>query len=421
VSYATGRPNPTEHDYFFPGRPDHRAEVQVVRALAAVRPRYLLTMNRRLGFFFESPAYYFLLRRHVHQHYVLAARFGRYDVLRRRGLERAPATIVPEPYRTSPGAEALRRALSDPSRDLRRSATLDLLEQAGTPEGVGALVRSWGLDEPTLLLLVRTLGEAGDARAIRFLLDAFQASSKRLSDEAASALTLLAIRARTDRYLFTRGPRPRDRALWADPGVSRARLRDWLARQKTRRQVGLFAARSLALAGDREAIPVLEEVIRVERGLVREEYGAHLRIAAAEALVQLGRPEQLCTLVTHLALRIHEAQDTMPSVLIELVRRHPREGARCLAGGLASRAALAREMSAWVAGAVPLPAVAPELRAAAGDGDGAVRVAAVWALGRVRDGEARPVLARLAEDGDAELRAFAVEALGRIARRKASS
>jgi len=413
VSFALGRSNPTPHDYFFPGRPDHRAEAEVIRALAAARPPYVVTLNRRLGFFFESPAYYFLLRAHVRQHYALAARFGRYDVLRRRRGRPAPAPAADvRPAFADPAA--VRAALADPSRDRRRAAALAVLDRAGAPAAVAGLVRAWGFDRASELLLVRTLGEAGDARAITYLLDAWERPDGRLSDEAASALTLLAIRARTERYLFGRRATPPVAARWTAQPLPLGKLRAWLAVERSRRKVGLFAARALALAGDTQAVPVLREVIRRETGLLHEAFGAHLRIAAAEALVRLGHPEELCTLVEHLALPIHDAQDTMPSVLIDLARRHPDEAARCLGRGLASASPLEREMSAWVAGAVPLPALAPALRGVASGADTAGRIAAVWALGRLRDGGARGVLARLVDAPDAELRAFAVEALGRL-------
>jgi HEAT repeat protein len=420
VGWALDRPNPGPHDYFFPGRPDHRAEAEVVRALAAARPPYVVTMNRRLGFFFESPAYYFLLRRHVRQHYTLAARYGRYDVLRRR-RRAGPSPLIMEFREPTLDPHTFAAELADRDREHRRAVALGFLARAEGPSGLADVVRALGVDPPTELLLVRTLGEVADGRAIPFLMEEFTSAEKRVSDEAASALTLLAIRAGAERYHFARPGERSPAAGWRDVPLPKDVLRGWLAERKPRRKVGVFAARALAVAGDREAAPILDEVIRTEVGLVRREYGAHLRIAAAEALVRLGRPAALCTLVDHLSLQIHEAQDTMPSVIIDEARRNPEAAASCLAHGLESPSPLERETSAWIAGAVPLAAVAPALRQAAADATPAVRIAAVWALGRLRDPGARPVLARLAGDDDPELRAFAAEALARLGAGGASS
>lgn len=404
VAYALGHPSPAWHDYFFPGRPDHRAEAEVVRALEASAPRYVVTLNRRLGFFMEAPAYYFILRRYLRDHYTLDARFGRFDVLVRRPRPAAlppPAVVSGE----APDPTRLFTDLADPDRERRRAATAAFLAAAGDAGGVAALAHRWAPDDTRRLLLLRNLGEAGDARALDFLVEVFDTAASRPSGEAASALTLLAVRERADRYLLARDAQTRDeRALTAVP---RERLLAWLGEPSERRKVGVFAARALAATGDPGVVPALETVLHDEQRIA-------IRVAAAEALVRLGRLEHLDELVGVLGIQKHEVQDTVPSFLVEAAAAHPERVGAELGRMLQEGNAMARENAAWISGEARTPAAAPALRRALDDPALAVRIAAAWALGQLGDAAARPALARLAEAPEGELGEFAREALARL-------
>ena len=381
-----------------------------MRRLDAVRPPYMVTLNRRLGFFSEAPMYYFVLRPYLEEHYVREASFGRYEVYRRRTADGPPAAPpVDEPPLGELDRDALFARLADPDRDTRRAATAAFLARARTREGVTGLATAWAPDESSRLLLIRNLGEGGDERAVDFLAETYDRAGMRLRHEAANALTYLAARETTDRYLLTRdGVPPEPDALVPRRGVTTERLRAWMATSSERRWIGIYAARALAQAGDTAAVPALEATLREER---RRPY---LQVAAGTALVTLGRLEHLTSLVGLLAIPKRDVQDWVPAFLIERAGRHPAEVAAALRHGLAHADARVRETSAWVAGAAGATGLGAELRAALGDPAAEVRVAAVWALGVLGDREARPALARLASGDDAALRAFAEEALTRL-------
>jgi HEAT repeat protein len=170
----------------------------------------------------------------------------------------------------------------------------------------------------------------------------------------------------------------------------------------------VFAGRALGLVGDRAAIPVLETMVREEVSWT------FLRAAAAEGLARLGVDRYLCELVGMLGEQTQYVQNLVPSFLLEVAAERPLAVSTCLVRGLADAAPLAREVSAWVAGAARLAATAPALRAALADEALGVRIAAVWALGVLGDPDARPALEAAARDRDPELQRFAREALGRL-------
>ncbi|HEV7732167.1 MAG TPA: HEAT repeat domain-containing protein [Candidatus Binatia bacterium] len=408
IPFALGHPTPTPHDYFFPGRPDHVAEVEIVRQLEAAPPRYVVTLNRRLGFFSESPAYYFILRRWLAQHYRLDARLGRYDVLIRRDQPVTPPTE--RTFIDAPSTDALLVEMGDPDRERRGAATRAFLERAGTAEGIAPLAAQVAPDEPSLLLLLRNLGEAGDGRAVDFLVDTFRAGEWRVRGDAANALTYLALRESNERYLPRDDPNAPGGLVLRDHlgHVPRAEARQWMSDLKLRLQVGVFAGRALATLDDREAIPVFEQAF------AEEAKRPYLQVVAAEGLVRFGKLERLCDLVGMLAQKKHEIQDAVPSFLIEMSAVHPREVTDCLAAGLGSDQPLERETSAWIAGAAHITALGPALVPLLDDKDHAARLAAIWALGTLDDEQARARLVELGNDHDPQVRAFATEALARM-------
>src|SRR2546429_5133330 len=303
---------------------------------------------------------------------------------------------------------AVRAGLAESDRELRRLAVGAFLARAKDARGVVRLAETWAPDEASRLLLVRNLGEAGDERALAFLMDVVASPSRRMRVEAAGALSLLALRARAECDLFGR-----DGGGLAAASDRMARelplevVRGWMAEPELRERAGVFAAHALAAAGDAAALPALD-------GLLGERRFVYLRVAAAEALARAGRTEHLCDLVETLAIPLHEVQDVVPSALLDAARTHPEALAECLGRGLAHPAPLVREASAWIAGAAGAGALAPALRRALDDGSPAVRIAAAWAAGQLRDGAARAALAALAGGPDPELGAFATEAVARI-------
>lgn len=386
VSYALGRMSPVRSEYFFSGRPDHATEVRILAALVASPPRFIVTLNRRLGYFFEAPIYYFILRPFVLERYALVARAGRYDVLELRasGAAPPPPTLLDDPTMRPTTPEETFAWMGDPDRELRRAAVAHFLASAGDAAGVVDLAARWAPDERRRLLLVRNLGEHGDERALTFMAAQLEPStSERMRDEVGSALITMVLRDRLAPYLFGGNGTSFAPDAWRQLDLPGLRAR--MTSRDGRLRLGIIAAHAFASADEREAIPVLEEMLSRRDELDQAPWvGTWLRVSIAEALVRLGHPERMCDLVDMLEIDKHEVQDIMPSRLIAEARRHPEEAVRCITRGLASPDAFARANSAFVGGAASLPALAPGLQAAASDTDPDVRLAVRWALARVR-------------------------------------
>ncbi|MBI5503990.1 MAG: hypothetical protein HY899_04265, partial [Deltaproteobacteria bacterium] len=105
VLFAADRTSPLHHDYWFPGRPDHGAEAEMLASLRADPPRYLVTLNDGWTFFTGAPAYFEQAREFATSHYRLVARLGRFDVMARTDVAAGKSLVLFQPTGTQ--AEAI--------------------------------------------------------------------------------------------------------------------------------------------------------------------------------------------------------------------------------------------------------------------------------------------------------------------------
>ena len=407
VPYALGVGTVTPHDYFFAGRPDHLEEAVIVRTLRERAPRYVVTLNRRFYFFMNAPAYYFILRDWVKRHYRLAARFGRYDVLRRDDVP--GEAEIHDDFGPTVAWDGILATLAGPDAEARRAAIARLLDESGGGDALVARIATLAPDVPSQLLVVRGLGEYGDARAGRYLVDAYEHGPWRLKNDAAGSLLYIVVRHLERGFpLATTTPAPDPELGAFAASLDPERLRTWLHEDSDRARIGVFAAWAAGERGDVALVPELRRAIFLEPKKL------YFRVIATVALFRLGETERLCDVVEILGRHKHDVQDSIPNILLELGRTHADLVAGCLEQGLADRERLAREVVAWTSGAAGLPAVAPALRRALDDPERRVRIAAVWALGALRDAPARAAIERLSADADVEIASFAREALQRL-------
>ncbi len=181
VLFAADRPSPLHHDYWYPGRPDHVAEAEMLTGLRADPPRYLVTLNDGWTFFTGAPAYFEQARAFVTTHYRLAARFGRFDVLARADVSAGRSVAMFQPV----GAQD---AAVEPQLARRRQAARRWMA-ALTP--AAAADAQLPADTREAVLLLRALRDGGDIRAAGWLIAGYRSGNPRVRHEAVTDMAYL--------------------------------------------------------------------------------------------------------------------------------------------------------------------------------------------------------------------------------------
>lgn len=430
--FLTGGVNPTPYDYFFAGRPDHREEAETLDLLVATRPAALAALNRQFTFFDAASSYYFLLRRFVREHYALAARSGRFDVL----AASAGAAPVPEPE-TPPDApprdEVLARAASDAdlasrlaalgvtasyppdatattlltaagdSDALVRRAAVDslLTAIARAPErGLEAYVSAHGSDRRARILLLRTIRDLRDPRAASYLFAEAASGDARVARDALGAMKVTRAQMVARLRLWAGPEEPR---VWPGRAGLVAAVRATLADLDAPAEATAFAAELAGLLGDRDAVDALRR--RVLDGTPSAQAAVPLADAAtaasaAASLVRLVPEADLaCTLTRLLARPDAPIAEIVPSALVDLAESNASLRPRivdCLRTAIASGV----ESAIWVVAVLGEASLTPELRIALANGTPEVRRASAWTLGELADAPAVAPALRAAAGGD---------------------
>ncbi|MFT4571101.1 MAG: hypothetical protein ACI91F_001981 [Candidatus Binatia bacterium] len=210
VLFALGLVNPLPHDYWYPGRPNHGDEAQMLATLRAAPPRFAVTLHRRWAFFTDSAFYFRDARRFARDNYRLAARFGRFDLLVRRDQPEEPV-LSWQP--TGP-----LEAMFKPALLARQQATERWTAGVSPAQARKAVLPT---DRREARLLLRAIRDGPDMRAASWLVVGSQSSDPVLRREAESAMLLCAFAFDGARYTWANRFRPSDLTPWLE------HLRPW--------------------------------------------------------------------------------------------------------------------------------------------------------------------------------------------------
>jgi len=409
ICFLSGRDTPARIGYFNPGWPDHLVEAEVVDDLEANPPALAVVADPASLFFADAPAYYVLLGHFLEKRYVPAGHLGSYTVLRR--LDIAVSPIAPPNAATIAGCDdpllpqdprQLRACLSD---DTTRSK--DLLQgvrDSESPEAAAVVARWWvehsaSLDSGDSMLALRIIGELGDHRSAKALLDAPEPQPPQ-RDAWATALFNIALRGLLDPLQWGRSD-----GRW-QPAASfdNVQLRDWLEDSNDVR-LRFFAAWALGQALPAETSPDDANVAMLRQ--VFDSGHAALVLASGAGLVRTtSNPE----LPRRLLQTLDAGRTLVPGLLREWQRRYPVAFTRFAASALANLPETQALLVALLAGLTDASDLTAALHPLLSASSPRLRAAAVWSLGESGNRAALPLVHIFEADRDASVRNFATAA-----------
>jgi len=211
--FAAGRSNPLEHDYWFPGRPNHEAETSMVAHLRAGLPRLVVTLNSGWTFFQGAPAYFQNARALAVEHYRLAARFGRFDILARTDAMPEGAVVLFQP--NGPLVDAM-----EPQLARRRQATRRWMATLTPAEAAAA---EFPASPRRAVLLLRGLRDGGDIRAAGWAIAGYASANPQVRRAALAAMAAVADDLDARRLRWANDFVPNAYALFLQPHAAAAR------------------------------------------------------------------------------------------------------------------------------------------------------------------------------------------------------
>jgi HEAT repeat protein len=441
LAFLADRRDPTKHGYYYPGSPGHAVEAEVIDALRATRPRYLVALHDHALFFVVAPFYYFNLRQHVAEAYEFDRQMGMFDVLRladasrERNSGKGGAAVAQNrndlatvlalwrrelDHRRGRLASRLAAALDDLGGSSPESLAgmiggldapaqrllAELVHKSRSAAGAAALaeaVAAGELAHPEVELFIRVVGAIGDLQSVAPLLRALEGTEGPRRFALAGALFHVTSKSWIENYWYV--PSERSELREIESALPAAQLIQWIDDPWQSPALRSFAIRVAGRRQSRTFIPFLVRLL----GDVNE--NPQLRVDAAHSLVELGYGIEVFPTIG----RVLAQGDLAAAVLtVELYQRAPKVGRALIVEAMRALHPGVRAQAFWVGAAVADARLSKELRAGLSDPDPEVRMAASWALGNLGDESALDALEKVARDGDDEVQAFALRAIQRV-------